>query len=73
MAVAFAANDKSDADNIRMLGEGWTGEEAWAIALYCAVRHVGSIEEASLQPSNMMVTATPPVPCVATSWRHLWI
>ena len=46
MAVTFAANDKSDADNIRMLGEGWTGEEAWAIALYCAVRHVGSIEEA---------------------------
>ena len=46
MAVTFAANDKSDADNIRMLGEGWTGEETWAIALYCAVRHVGSIEEA---------------------------
>ena len=52
MAVAFAANDKSDADNIRMLGEGWTGEEAWAIALYCAVRHVGSMEEALIAAVN---------------------
>ena len=52
MAVTFAANDKSDAENIRMLGEGWTGEEAWAIALYCAVRHVGSIEEALIAAVN---------------------
>ena len=52
MAVKLAANDKSDAENIRMLGEGWTGEEAWAIALYCAVRHVGSIEEALIAAVN---------------------
>ena len=52
MAVTLAANDKSDAENIRMLGEGWTGEEAWAIALYCVVRHVGSIEEALIAAVN---------------------
>ena len=52
MAVAFAANDKSDAENIRLLGEGWTGEEAWAIALYCAVRHIDSIEEAIIAAVN---------------------
>ena len=52
MAVTLAANDQSDADNIRLLGEGWTGEEAWAIALYCAVRHVGSIEEALIASVN---------------------
>ena len=52
MAVAFAANDKSDAENIRMLGEGWTGDEAWAIALYCAVRHIDSIEEAIIAAVN---------------------
>lgn len=46
MAVGLAANDGSDAVNIRRLGEGWTGEEAWAIALYCAVRHVDSIADA---------------------------
>ena len=30
-AVALAGNGRSDADNIRSLGEGWTGEEAWAL------------------------------------------
>ena len=52
MAVTLAANDKSDAENIRLLGEGWTGEEAWAIALYCAVRHVGSMEDALIAAVN---------------------
>lgn len=45
-AVDLAANGKSDAENIRLLGEGWTGEEAWAIALYCAVRHIDSMDDA---------------------------
>lgn len=52
MAVTLAANDNSDAENIRLLGEGWTGEEAWAIALYCAVRHIDSIEEAVIAAVN---------------------
>ena len=34
------------------LGEGWTGEEAWAIALYCAVRHIDSMEEAIIAAVN---------------------
>lgn len=52
MAVTFAANGKSDAENIQVLGEGWTGEEAWAIALYCAVRHVESMEDAIIAAVN---------------------
>lgn len=52
MAGMLAANDKSDAENIRLLGEGWTGEEAWAIALYCAVRHIDSIEDAIIAAVN---------------------
>ena len=51
-AVKLAANSKSDAENIRMLGEGWTGDEAWAIALYCVVRHIGSIEDAIIAAVN---------------------
>ena len=50
--MTLAANDKSDAENIRLLGEGWTGEEAWAIALYCAVRHIYSMEEAIIAAVN---------------------
>ena len=51
-ALSLAANDKSDAENIRLLGEGWTGEEAWAIALYCAVRHIDNIEDALIAAVN---------------------
>lgn len=51
-AVALAANTGSDAENIRRLGEGWTGDEAWAIALYCAVRHIDSIEDAIISAVN---------------------
>ncbi len=52
MAVTLAGNDKTDAENIRSLGEGWTGEEAWAIALYCAVRHIDSMENAIIAAVN---------------------
>ena len=51
-AVDLAGNHCPDAENIRRLGEGWTGEEAWAIALYCAVRHVDSVEEAIIAAVN---------------------
>lgn len=52
MAVTLAANGKSDAENIRLLGEGRTGEEAWAIALYCAVRHTDSMADAIIASVN---------------------
>ncbi len=51
-AVTLAGNEKNDAENIRHLGEGWTGDEAWAIALYCAVRHIDSIEDAIIAAVN---------------------
>ena len=52
MAVKLAANNKSDADNIRTIGEGWVGEETWAIAVYCAVRHIDSVEDAIIASVN---------------------
>ena len=51
-AVSLVGNGASDAENIRELGEGWTGEEAWAIALYCALRHIGSVEDAIIAAVN---------------------
>ena len=39
MAVTLAHCDKPDLDAIHALGEGWVGDEAMAIALFCAVRH----------------------------------
>lgn len=51
-AVRLAHSDISDTDAIRQLGEGWTGDEAWAIALYSAVRHIDSVEDAIVASVN---------------------
>ena len=51
-AVSLASNHASDVANIGCLGEGWTGEEALAIALYCALRHFDSFEDAMIASVN---------------------
>ena len=40
-ALELAHNDDPDHLNIRLLGEGWVGEEALAITVYAAVRYEG--------------------------------
>jgi ADP-ribosylglycohydrolase len=39
LAVSLSENEADDLENIRRLGEGWVGEEALAIAIYCALRY----------------------------------
>ena len=51
-AVQLAYSDISDADAIRELGEGWVAEETWAIALFCTIRHIDSVEEAIISFVN---------------------
>ena len=51
-AIALAENDQPDVTNIESIGGGWTGEEALAIALYCAVRHFDNFEEALIAAVN---------------------
>ncbi len=51
-AVKLAMNDTPDAEAIKQLGEGWTGEEAWAISLYCAMRHLDSTSDAIIAAVN---------------------
>ena len=51
-AVRLAYSDISDADAIRELGEGWVAEETWTIALYCAIRHIDSVEDAIIASVN---------------------
>ena len=51
-AISLAKGIESDAENIRLLGEGWTGAEAWAVALYCVVRHAGSVQDAIIAAVN---------------------
>lgn len=51
-AILLQDNGKTDLENIGHLGEGWTGEEALAIALYCALKHFDCFEEAMIAAVN---------------------
>ncbi len=51
-AVTLAHSDRKEAEAIERLGEGWVGDEAWAIALYCTVRHIDSITESIIAAVN---------------------
>lgn len=51
-AIELAHSDTTDAEAIYRLGEGWVAEETWAIALYCAIRHIGSVGEAIIASVN---------------------
>lgn len=51
-AVELTGNDRPDRDNIRELGEGWVAEEALAISLYCALRHVDSFSDGIIAAVN---------------------
>jgi hypothetical protein len=39
LAIGLSENSDADLDNIHRLGEGWVGDEALAIAIYCALRY----------------------------------
>ena len=51
-AVFLLDNGKTDLENIGHLGEGWTGEEALAIAFFCALKHFDNFEEAMIAAVN---------------------
>jgi hypothetical protein len=51
-ALELAKKDIPDHEAISQLGEGWTGDEALAIAIYCAMRHLDSVEDAIIASVN---------------------
>lgn len=51
-AMRLAFSDTPDAEAIAQLGEGWVAEETWAIALFAAIRHIDSVEEALIASVN---------------------
>ncbi len=38
-AILLSTNDRSDIENISLIGSGWCGDEALAISLYCALKY----------------------------------
>lgn len=51
-AVMLAASDLKDIDAICRLGEGWVGEEALAISLYCALKYRDDFRRALIAAVN---------------------
>ena len=51
-AIILSSNEDSDFENIKRLEEGWVGEEALAIGLYCALKYLDNFEEAMISSVN---------------------
>ena len=51
-AADLANGSKADLDAVHLLGEGWVGEEALAIAVYCALRHEGDFDATLIAAVN---------------------
>jgi ADP-ribosylglycohydrolase len=51
-AIRLSENESADMENIPKLGKGWTGDEALAIAVYCALRHSNDFSSAVVAAVN---------------------
>lgn len=51
-AVELADSNLPDVEAIDQIGEGWTGDEAVAIAVYCSLKHLGDFESAIVASVN---------------------
>ena len=51
-ALSLLDSPSSDVENIGAIGEGWTGDEALAIAIYCAAKYFDNFEKAMIASVN---------------------
>ncbi|MBQ7060808.1 MAG: ADP-ribosylglycohydrolase family protein [Clostridia bacterium] len=51
-AVELSENGEPDLENIHRLGEGWVGDEALAIAVYCCLRHPSDFSACIIAAAN---------------------
>ena len=51
-AVELSESDLADLDAIHQLGQGWLGNEALAIAVYCALKHSNDFDKALIAAVN---------------------
>lgn len=51
-AIELAGSDLADSEAIKILGEGWVGEEALAIAVFCALKHRDDFRQAIIAAVN---------------------
>lgn len=51
-ALNLVDSPASDVENIDIIGEGWTGDEAFAIAIYCTAKYFNDFEKAMIAAVN---------------------
>ena len=51
-ALRLVDSSASDVENIEAIGEGWTGDEALAIAIYCTAKYFDNFEKAVIAAVN---------------------
>jgi len=51
-AIELVGSNLPDSEAIKSLGEGWVGEEALAIALYCSIKHSDDFRKAIIASVN---------------------
>lgn len=51
-ALSLVDSPASDVENIEAIGEGWTGDEALAMAIYCTVKYFDNFEQAMIASVN---------------------
>lgn len=51
-AISLSKGDLSDEESISLIGEGWTGEEALGIGIFCAIRYQDDFRKALVASVN---------------------
>lgn len=52
LALRLADSPASDVENIETIGEGWVGDEALAMAVYCTAKYFDNFEQAMIASVN---------------------
>lgn len=52
LALRLVDSPASDVENIETIGEGWTGDEALAMAIYCTAKYFENFEQAIIASVN---------------------
>ena len=84
IALELAEGDEDDLRAIHALGEGWVGDEAMAIALFCAVRHESDFARGVKAENKRNERLSAVYWCTVTAgflaysfitedWQHSWV
>lgn len=52
-AIELTKSNLSDVEALQRIGRGWVAEETWAMAVYCVIKHIHSVEDAIIASVNV--------------------